>query len=340
MNRRQVVAAATAAAGSVSIAVTMIIRASRVESDPPDVQAWLIAEPLVLAALVFVVIRWSNPRAAAVSGFLAALASALWLQRFLPDEPALTAVTASAAWLLPALALGTIAWYLRWAAAERARAVAVVKSEQRAQLAVDLHDYVAHDISEIVARAQAGTAVLPLGDPRVAELLQQIEAAGLRALESMDQTVHALGEEAGPAHITRGGIDDIDELVRRFAAAGEVGAVVERRFTEPLDAETGAEAYRAVVEALTNVRRHAARATEVKVDVTRADDHLTVSITDDGHGRSGSSAAVTGGLGLKAMTERVERLGGQVQAGPSAPHGWQVSVYLPLAYDTRSGAAR
>lgn len=340
MDRRTLTAVTAAAAGSISIAVTALIRTTdqAMTGQDQDAGTWLLAEPLVLTAVVFVVVRWSEPRGAVVSGALAAAGSTLWVQRFVRDEPVLTAAAASAAWLIPPVVLGAAALYLRWVAAERARAIATARTEQRLRLAVDLHDFVAHDISEIVARAQAGAAVLPLGDPRVAELLGQIEAAGIRALESMDQTVHGLGEDGDPVRITRGGIDDIDELVRRFAAAGEVLAVVERRLTHEVSAITGAEAYRAVVEALTNVRRHAVRATAVTVVLTEADGCLLVSIVDDGDGRSGSSRRATAGLGLAAMTERVQRLGGSVEAGPRRSRGWEVTVVLPLSRTTEQGA--
>jgi signal transduction histidine kinase len=340
MDGRSLAAITTAVAGTTSIAATTLIRVTPTDdSQTRGAGTWLLAEPLVLAALVFVVVRWSRPRAAALSGSLAAIGSALWVQRFLSGEPALGAVAASAAWLVPALAAGMTAWYLRWAAAERARAVTTAEAEQRLRLALDLHDFVAHDISEVVARAQAGAAVLPLGDPRVAELLGQIEAAGLRALESLDQTVHAMGDD-DPVRITRGGIDDIDELVRRFAAAGDVGAVVEHTLTQKVDATTGAEAYRAVVEALTNVRRHAVRATTVAVVLEEADSQLLVSIADDGEGggRPGSARRAGAGLGLATMAERVERQGGSVRAGPRQPRGWRVTVALPLTRTAVQGA--
>ncbi|MFC9561552.1 sensor histidine kinase [Agromyces sp. NPDC056965] len=338
MDRRGL-AAAVAVAGSISIVITALARTGALQMGRNENDAaWLLAEPLVLAGLVFVVVRWSSPRAAAIAGSLAAAGSALWVQRFLPDEPAQDAVFASAVWLIPSLAAGTVAWYLSWAAAERTRAITLARAEQRLRLALDLHDYVAHDISEIVARAQAGAAVLPLGDPRIAELFGQIEAAGLRALESMDQTVHALGEGRDPARLTRGGIDDIDELVRRFAAAGEVGAVVERRPIPEVDATIGAEAYRAVVEALTNVRRHAVRPTQVTVVLNEASGALLVSIVDDGAARPATAPQAAGGLGLAAMTDRMERLGGSVEAGPRRPHGWHVTVTLPLSRNTDRGA--
>lgn len=342
VDAQRVVAAATAAAGASSIAATLTIRMGETGAAEREATPWLIVEPLVLAVLVAMVVRWSATRPAVVCGSLAALGSALWVQRFLQGVPAPTATAASAGWLVLPLTTGIVGWYLRWSEIMRRRAVATTKTEQRLGLAVHLHDYITHDISEIVARAQAGAAVLPLGDPRVAQLLDQIEAAGLRALESMDQTVRALSEDEELAHVERGGIDDIEELVRRFDAVSDVGAVVVRRLSEHVGAEVGAEAYRTVVEALTNVRRHAARPTEVTVGLYQADGRLLISIADDGDTSSSQPgrpvATSAGGLGLAAMSERVQQLGGSVEAGPQQPRGWRVTAALPLSGCTERGA--
>lgn len=337
-NRVDAVAATLATLGSISIAYTALVMTGQIDAtENGDAATWLLLEPLTLSAMVFVVVRWASPASAVACGVIAAAGASMWVQRFLPDEPVLGAAAASAVWLIPSLAAGTVAWYLRWAASERARAIAMARTEQRTRLAVDLHDFVAHDISEIVARAQAGLAVLPLGDPRVVELVEQIEAAGLRALESMDQTVRALDAREGPLRLTRGGIDDIDALVRRFAAAGDTRATVTTRLTGEVDAAIGAEAYRAVVEALTNVRRHASHATDVVVTLDEADDRLLVSISDDGDGEPARSRRAVAGLGLAAMTERVRHLGGTVEAGPRPAQGWRVSVDLPLRCNTDKG---
>lgn len=337
-------AVVTAVAGAASITATIIIRAGAPGPKVADAATWLIIEPLVLALLVGVVVRWSAPREAVMSGTLSALGSALWVQRFLHHSPALEATAASATWLIPSLAMGIIAWYMRWSEFTRARDIALMRAEQRSRLAVDLHDYVAHDISEIVARAQAGRAVLPMGDPRVAELLEQIETAGLRALDSMDQTVRILNEDDELVHSARGSIEDIDELVRRFGAVGEVSAAVTKKLNYPVSDVIGAEAYRTVVEALTNVRRHSVHATEVSVVLSQSDAHLLVSISDNGETRGPSgpppSTSHTGGLGLVAMGERVRRLGGSVEAGPQQPRGWHVIATLPHSVGSPQGGAQ
>nr|WP_255671818.1 ATP-binding protein [Glycomyces amatae] len=246
----------------------------------------------------------------------------------LTGEPLLSLLAASALWLVPALAVGTAAWYLRWSAAERGRAVERAREEQRLGLAGELHDFVAHDVSEIVARAQAGRMVLAGGDPKLTVLLEQIEAAGVRALESMDRTVHMLRVDASRQPV--GGLDDIDALARRFAASGDAEVVVDRRLRGGAGRENGAVAYRAVVEALTNVRRHAPAAATVTIEIAEDDGWLLVAVADDGRAAPRSGPRASGGLGLPGMAERVGRLGGTVEAGPREPRGWRVAVRLPL----------
>lgn len=331
--------AAVVGAGAVSIAVTAWLRTRAADSGvEPDALTglWILLEPAMLLVLVYAAVRWSPPRAAAAAAGAAGAATALIVQRMLPGEPFLSLLAASALWLVPALAAGAVAWYLRWSAAERGRAAERARQEQRLGLAGELHDFVAHDVSEIVARAQAGRMVLAGGDPKLSKLLEQIEAAGVRALESMDRTVHMLRQDALRHPV--GGLDDIEALARRFAASGDAEVVVDRRPLGDAGRENGAVAYRAVVEALTNVRRHAPTAATVSIEIAEDDGWLRVAVADDGRGAPRSGARSSAGLGLPGMAERVERLGGTVEAGPREPRGWRVAVRLPLPDRERTDA--
>lgn len=113
--------------------------------------------------------------------------------------------------------------------------------------------------------------------------------------------------------------------------------------TQPVGPEIGTAAHRVVVEALTNVRRHAVRATRVSVDLTTPEEHLVVSVADDGQGGeqrlSATPSSGEGGLGLAAMSDRVQRLGGTVEAGPHGRRGWRVTVRLPLGRDQQGAPA-
>ncbi len=334
----RLVPAVVIAAGAASIAVTVLMRtAVGTGAEPGAVTGlWILLEPALFLALVYVPVRWSPPGVAAAAASAAGAASALVVQRFLPGDPFWADLAASALWLVPSLGAAALAWYLRWTAAERERAALEARREQRLRLAGELHDFVAHDVSEIVARAQAGRMVLAVGDPKMAKLLEQIETAGVRALGSMDRTVHMLRDEAG-ARSPVGGLDDIDELARRFAESGRTEVVVDRRLSADVGRENGAVAYRAVVEALTNVRRHAPAARSVAIELTDADGWLRVSVADDGPGEPRSGPRSSAGLGLPGMAERAASLGGTAEAGPRRPHGWLVTVRLPLPDDDMHG---
>jgi signal transduction histidine kinase len=119
--------------------------------------------------------------------------------------------------------------------------------------------------------------------------------------------------------------------VRRFEQ-GRAGAVRLELpgTTAAWPAELTSTVYRVVQESLTNVTRHAAQAATVSVRVTQSPAGVTVAVTDDAPSpRPPRLGARAGGFGLVGMRERVEALGGQLQAGPREPHGWAVVARLP-----------
>ncbi|MEU0572704.1 ATP-binding protein, partial [Nonomuraea sp. NPDC005983] len=159
----------------------------------------------------------------------------------------------------------------------------------------------------------------------VADALRRIEEAGQRALASMDRTVEMLNGEPGAAagrHVP--GIEALPQLADGFSPSARVSLTVEPGPDVPR--ETSATAYRVVTEALTNVRRHATRATRVDITVTREDARVLVRVTDDGGGHS--EAPDRGGFGLVGLAEQVEMLGGTLSAGPT-PGGWSVRAAIP-----------
>ena len=118
--------------------------------------------------------------------------------RFLPSDSPLDAVGACALWAGgPAVAV-VIGGYPRLAEFRRRDSVAAERRAQRLALARDLHDFVAHDVSGIVALAQAARFVAGADPARALDALARVEAAGLRALDTMDRTVAMLGDLAGP----------------------------------------------------------------------------------------------------------------------------------------------
>ncbi|KAB7840007.1 sensor histidine kinase [Streptomyces mobaraensis] len=274
------------------------------------------------------------------------------------------------------LAAGALGNGLYTAGERRARSVREARRAQRLELAADLHDFVAHDVSGIVALAQAAQVVHGARPEQVPPLLRQIEEAGVRALGAMDRTVHMLrdgdgrlsaagsgpdaplADDAG-ARAAAYGLDDVPGVVERFRASGTADVRLadelppERRADVPR--EVAATVHRVVVEALTNVRRHAPGAERVRVVLScggggsresagsredgLAGASLSVSVTDSGRGAAGARAGRPSagerrsGLGLAGLAERVEALGGVLTAGGCGEGaGWEVRAEFPLRW--------
>jgi signal transduction histidine kinase len=330
---RRFVPAVALLAAAASVVATVLVRVAFPGGQPETPGAtgvWLLVESGALTLTVYLVVRWSGGVAGGFAAVAPALATALAWQRFALAGTVIEAVVVSAAWLVPAVGAAAAGAYLRWLAFGRRRAVADARREQRLDLANDLHDFVAHDISEIVAQAQAGRFVFGAERPELAKLLERIETAGVRALGSMDRTLALLRDPGEAARAPVGGVDDLAELIARFNAGGGPQAALDLRIARPVPRESGAVVHRAVTEALTNVRRHAPTAATVSIVVSEVDGSLELCIEDDGRGAPKQAARDSSGLGLAGMAERAESLGGSCRAGPREPSGWRIVLVLPL----------
>ncbi|WP_425473632.1 sensor histidine kinase [Streptomyces tailanensis] len=312
-------------------------------------------EALLLLCLLVVAVRTCPPRWALVCGALNGIAVlALTLPYFAldPDDGG-TFGAAFVLLLLVGSAAGLSA-YVRTLDNRRTAAVTEIRRAERVSMAADLHDFVAHHVTGIlvqaqVARMMAGTEPerSEMGVPpdevwgRLDPVLAGIERAATEALASMRRTVGVLREhedDQADAADRRpvGDLAGISELVRGFDGVGGVDGHTARLDHDPsvpddLPHEVQAAAFRVVQESLTNVRRHAADATEVTVSLRYGRGDLEVSVRDDGRGGARlPEAARGGGFGLVGLTERVTQLGGRIQArarevGP----GWEVVAVLP-----------
>ncbi|GAA1958297.1 sensor histidine kinase [Catenulispora subtropica] len=295
-------------------------------------------EALAVIALIVPTTRFA-PVAGAVPAVVAAhLAVTVWPLRAAASRFGGTPVGACAFWSLVAATAVVGSCYLRMLDVRRTRSVADGRRRQRLDLARDLHDFVAHDVSEMVAQAQAAR-FLGDRDPALAlTALARIEEAGLQALASMDRTVHMLhAEDASPADLRSGaapGVDDLPDLVARFDASspGRIRLTLDPAVAERIARETSTTAYRVVVEALTNVRRHAPEA-DVEVCLAADAAEVTVTVSNSISGVSPRRSR-RGGLGLPGLADRVTSLDGRFSAGPRETGGWLVTAVLPL--DLRS----
>ncbi|MEU5868826.1 hypothetical protein ABZ815_47205 [Nonomuraea sp. NPDC047529] len=309
----------TLPAAGLSLAVTAGWPAAGGPSTPAG-GALGMAESVALAVTTGLVVRYAPIRRAAPAAILAGLAAATWLLRvFAPASP-LEALGACAFWGTGVLAAAAVGGYLRLLDVRKDRAVADTGTVLRLRLAGDLHDFLAHDISEMVAHAQAGTVA---GDPLRA--LERVEAAGLRALSTLDRTLDTLHHDRplGPV----GDLGGIAEAADRFSAAGPARIGVRIDPVAAVPAETAALAYRIVIEGLTNIRRHAPRAGRVELSVTTPGDVLEITLTNDGV--TGAARRRRGGSGLPALAALVAEQGGEL-AARAVPDGWSLTARLPL----------
>ncbi|MFC9970075.1 sensor histidine kinase [Spirillospora sp. NPDC127200] len=250
--------------------------------------------------------------------------------------------------VLVAIAVGA-GLYLRALDARRARALAGARRDERLELARDLHDFVAHHVTGIVVQAQAARFAAQSGAVQSPEQLDRmfagIENAGTEALTSMRRIVGLLREAQDPG----GRTGDAAAATRPVADLAQVQELVEG-FTDPpatlalapglggLPPEVATSVHRVVQEALTNVRKHAADATAVRVGVGRLPGgEVEVSVRDDGQGRG--RRLPSSGFGLAGLDERVEALGGTLRAGPRPEGGWEVVAVLPVAGSLRESSA-
>ncbi|GHA27784.1 hypothetical protein GCM10010329_58850 [Streptomyces spiroverticillatus] len=323
------VSAATAGCAVLSLVTSFALPADEAGS------GWKLAQAFLLLPLIAAVTRWSAPRELRPSVVLASLAVALWPVPLAPGGSLLESTGIAAVWLLPALAAVAAGAHFRRQQDLRGRAVLDARRAQRLQLSRDLHDFVAHDISGIVVQAQAARFVAATDPGQAVLALERIERAGLNALSAMDRTMEMLDPDGTATALPS--VSQLPSLVADFAAAGSTQAELHMaaELPEELPREVGAAAYRIVVEALTNVRRHSPAATRVDVTLAVTGDALDLSVRNDGvRSRPRPFAQRRGGRGVPALTELAATLGGTLAVGPDGDTGWRLTARLPFASGT------
>jgi signal transduction histidine kinase len=218
---------------------------------------------------------------------------------------------------------------LRATQAEQERDVAarIAVAEERARIARELHDIVAHAVSVMVLQVGAVRHKLPgtLSEDR--EALSGVEQAGRAALAEMRHLLDAMRDDGEDLELgPQPGLDRLDALLQDVGRAGlPVGLRVDG---DPVELPRGIDisAYRIVQEGLTNALKHA-DATKAEVALQYAKDELRIAVTDNGHG----SVAHNGrGHGLIGIRERVKLYGGEMSTGTVNAGGFILSAHLPL----------
>jgi signal transduction histidine kinase len=201
--------------------------------------------------------------------------------------------------------------------------------EERARIARELHDVVSHHVSVIAVQAGAAR-VAQDGDPGLARrTLATIEATARQAQVELNRLLGVLRRpDAAAPREPQPGLGELDPLLARAREAGmDVRLVVSgrpRTLPEALDTS----AYRIVQEAVTNAMKHA-RFAHVEVQLRYGAQELEVRVADDGKEVPGTPEG-SAGQGIAGMRERVALFGGELDAGPRAGGGFQVTAHLPL----------
>ncbi|WP_233604483.1 sensor histidine kinase [Micromonospora sp. HM5-17] len=218
------------------------------------------------------------------------------------------------------------------------------RASERAAIARELHDLVAHHVASMVLRVGVARHVLRDTDPRVTEVFDDLHDSGTNALADLRRLVAVLRDPAtvgtGPGYvpIEPGALPEA--LATTVDRAVRTGLTVDASIdpaVATLDTVRGLTILRLTQEGLANVAKHAGPTARARVRVRVLDDAVHWELTDDGAAshrgarRSESGSGTAGsGHGLVGMRERVELLGGTFTAGPEGA-GWRVRTVLPMA---------
>jgi signal transduction histidine kinase len=221
---------------------------------------------------------------------------------------------------------------IRAAQAERERdaATRIAVAEERARIARELHDIVAHAVSVMVLQAGAVRHRLPQRLAAERDVLSGVEQAGRAALGEMRRLLGAMRHDGQDLALTpQPGLDSLDSLL---AEVGNAGLSVRLHLDGdplPIPRAIDLSAYRIIQEGLTNALKHA-RASHADVIIRYRFNELQIEVRDDGRGTATSDGL---GHGLMGIRERVKIYGGEMTTGTATGGGFVLSTRLPLAGD-------
>ncbi|GAB6897364.1 sensor histidine kinase [Kineosporia succinea] len=340
------------AAGTIGIEIGLLSDSLGAPGTPAPVLT--VALSVVAGLLLLVHRRWPLAVLAAVVGIEAGLAAAgsypggapalvaLGLvalheerRRSLPAL-AVTAVVLQAG-SISAVPVPVIAWGVGYFAQTQLRYIATLEDRnaqvarnaaqaERAAVARELHDIVAHSVTVMLLGVRGARDTLRTDPDLAEEALRRVEKSGEESIAELRRMLAVLRDEPHADRAPAPTIARIPELVAAHRAAG---MPVHLRVPDDERAAAGIEltAYRVVQEGLTNVARHAVNPTRVDVSVTFTDSHLEVSVEDDG--QAVVPGISTPGRGLVGLRERTRTAGGTLSTGPAATGGFRLTAHLP-----------
>lgn len=213
---------------------------------------------------------------------------------------------------------------------ERDQRAAIATAAERARIARELHDVIAHNVSVMVVQADGAGFAIDTDPEQAKAAMRTISATGRRALAEMRRLVGVLREDDAPPeeYAPQPGLAQLEDLIDQVRSSG---MPVELSVTgTPRDLPEGEQLviYRVVQEALTNALKHGGPAASARVEVEYHPYEVVLRVTDDGRGAAAPQGI--GGHGLIGMRERVAMYGGAVEAGPRHGGGFQVTARLPV----------
>jgi len=222
-------------------------------------------------------------------------------------------------------------------ARERDQRAQLAAAAERARIAREMHDIVAHSLTVIVALSDGAEASLDRSPETAREAVRQTGITARRALADVRRSLGVLTEAPGAtdaALAPQPGLGELPELIASFRAAG-----LPVRYTvhgePPADPVLQLTVFRVLQEALTNALRYAVQATAVDVVLAYDAAAVRIEVLDDGVDPARGAASVGSGRGIIGMRERVAVYGGRVETGPAGgSRGWRVRAVLPVAPGT------
>ncbi len=210
-------------------------------------------------------------------------------------------------------------------------------AQERARIARDMHDVLAHSVSMMVVQAEGGASIVHASPDRAQAAFEAVAETGREALVQLRHTLGVLHEPTatdGRGAVREGertaplpGLEGIETLLSRTRRTGLDVRLTQHGVPAEPPREVAVTVYRLVQEALTNVVKHAAAKT-VTVSLDWTPDALAVTVVDDGRG---GAKRLNGGRGLIGMRERVDACGGELSTGPGPDEqGFRVSAKLPV----------
>jgi signal transduction histidine kinase len=272
--------------------------------------------------------RWGAPLAFALLELGVLLVS-------LSDDSPFAAFLALSGFVVAACAMGV---YVRTrrehiaALTERARQLERDRDQQarlaaaaeRARIAREMHDVVAHNLSVMIALADGAQLTRDLAAAEGA--MEAVSSTGREALEEMRRLLGVLREDADTPLAPQPGIDALEALVEQIRGAGLATRLTRTGTPAPLNPGAQLAVYRLVQEALTNALKHARGASVAEVRLDYSGEALSLEVVDDGAPTEPSP----GGHGLVGMHERAAAYGAVVEAGPLRRGGWRVHARFPM----------